>query len=311
MIRLAGSSSFNDYLEQVMTEIGALPLETKIKLSVQDAAGKLPADIGSELRKFVEPEALAVMVSVLTVWGLAHLLGVGFAADIVLLVVGAAALGGVAIQAGNEIAQFVSRTTNAQVNADIDAAGTHLSRAISLIGVQAVLAILLKKRPATFPGQSYRYAAGPRVPGTLMYKPTIRRGPCQTGEMGFTSEWGDIHITSTLSLAEKRATLYHELVHSALTPKLYALRNLRVTISQNGYAKSHLLRYIEEALCESYALIRTNGFSVKTVIDGIKFPIRGQYTTIAAMGKEAAGMLLGPINAGGMVYNVYAASSRP
>jgi hypothetical protein len=294
-----------------MVGIAALPLESKIKLSVQDAARKLPGEVGNELGKLVEPEALAVMVSVLTVWGLAHLLGVGFAADIVLLVVGAAALGGVAIQAGNEVAQFVSRTTTAKTDEDIDAAGTHLSRAISLIGVQAVLAILLKKRPTTFPGQSYRYSGGPRVPGTLVYRPTIKRGPSQSGEMGYTSEWGDIHITSTMSSSEKRATLYHELVHSVLTPKLYALRNLRVTISQNGYAKSHLLRYVEEALCETYALIRMNGFSLKSLVEGIRFPIRGQYTTIAAMGKEAVGILLGPINVGGMTYNVYYASSRP
>jgi hypothetical protein len=72
-----------------------------------------------------------------------------------------------------------------------------------------------------------------------------------------------------------------------------------------------LLRYVEEALCETYALIRMSGFSLKSLVEGIRFPIRDQYTTIAAMGKETVGILLGPINVGGMTYNVYYASPKP
>jgi len=50
----------------------------------------------------------------------------------------------------------------------------------------------------------------------------------------------------SLSHAEQRATLYHELVHSALTLKLYALRGLRVTISQNGYANARWIVLFQE-----------------------------------------------------------------
>lgn len=294
--------------------IVTLPLDARIKLVVTNAAGKLPVAVGRELVKLVEPQALALMAGVLAAWGLAHFVGVGVAADLVLLVVGVAAVGGVALEAGREISGFVAKTMDARNQADIDVAGTHLSRAVSLIGVQAIMAILLKRRPSVLQGQAYPvggFSGGPRVPGTWRYKPTIRRGPSQEGEMGFTSQWGDIHITSSLPLAEQRATLYHELVHRALTPKLHVLRGLRVTISQNGYANSHLLRYIEEALCETYALLRVNRFSGRSLIGGIKFPIAAQYTTVRALGGEVAGLLLGPINVAGMIYNVYYATGWP
>lgn len=297
-----------------MPPVAVLPLDAKVKLVVTNAAGKLPAAVAQELVKLIEPLALALMVGVLTAWGLAHFVGVGFAADLVLLVVGVAALGGVALEAGREIADFVTKTSQARSAADIEAAGSHLAKAVTLIGVQAMMAILLKRRPATLQGPTFpmsRFSRGPWVPGTFFYKPTIKRGAAVEGEMGFTSEWGDIHITSTLSRAEQRATLYHELVHSVLTPRLYALRGLRVTIAQNGYANSHLLRYLEEAMCETYALLRTNRFSGRVLVDGIKFPIAAQYTTVAAMGSEVAGLFLGPINVGGMIYNAYYATARP
>lgn len=99
-------------------------------------------------------------------------------------------------------------------------------------------------------------------------------------------------------------------MHSILTPKFY-VRELRVTISQNGYANSHLLRYIEEAMCETYALLRTQGFSKRVLVEGVRFPIDGRYTTVAKLGQEVAGVLLGPINVGGMIYNVFHGTDRP
>jgi hypothetical protein len=297
-----------------MPPVATLALDARIKVVVTNAAGKLPAAVGRELLKLIESQALAVMAGVPTVWALAHFVGVGVAADLVLLVVGVAALGGIALEAGQEIAGFVSKTMQPRTEADLDAAGSHLAKAVTLIGVQAVMAILLKRRPTTFEGNAYRpsqFANGPRILGTFRYKPTIKRGPIPTGEMGYTTQWGDIRIESALTLAEQRVTLYHELIHRVLTPKLYALRQLRIAISQNGYANSHLLRYLEEAMCETYALLRANGFSKQRLLEGVRFPIVSDYTTVAALGGEVKGLLLGPINVGGMIYNVFYGTGRP
>jgi len=54
-----------------MSPVTTLPLDAKVKLVVTNAAGKLPAAVGQELAKLIEPQALALMVGVLTAWGLA------------------------------------------------------------------------------------------------------------------------------------------------------------------------------------------------------------------------------------------------
>ena len=63
-------------------------------------------------------------------------------------------------------------------------------------------------------------------------------------------------------------------------------------------------------MCETYSLLMVNGFKTRNLLDGVAFPIRGQYTTISAMGQEAVGLLLGPINVGGMIYHVSVSGPR-
>lgn len=92
-------------------------------------------------------------------------------------------------------------------------------------------------------------------------------------------------------------------VHSFLTPKLQVLRNLRIVLSMNGYSKSFLLRYLEEALAETIAQVTIKGF--REVFKGIAFPVKEGYVTIVEMGSEAKGILLGPVVVSGMAMNVY------
>lgn len=103
-----------------------------------------------------------------------------------------------------------------------------------------------------------------------------------------------------------RFALYHETVHRFLTPKLQIFREFRIYLKQSGYMRSYILRYLEEALAETYAHLRTNGFSKEYVLKGLAFPIGDYYEIrVSLLGREAKGILLGPINVGGMVYNVY------
>src|SRR5258708_5396961 len=117
---------------------------------------------------------------------------------------------------------------------------------------------------------------------------------------GITNQYGDIVIEDSLSLAEQQKTLYHEQVHQFLTPKLYFLRNIRIQVALDGYNRSYVLRYLEEALAQSVAELRTRG--IKGLPDGIRFPVKNGYVTVAKMGKEAVGILLGPINVAGNTY---------
>jgi hypothetical protein len=48
---------------------------------------------------------------------------------------------------------------------------------------------------------------------------------------------------------------------------------------------------------QTCALVRSRGPGF--ALEGINFPVKNGYVTITAMGKEAAGIVLGPLNVGG------------
>lgn len=60
-------------------------------------------------------------------------------------------------------------------------------------------------------------------------------------------------------------------------------------------------------MAETYAQLRTKGLNMNSIMTGLRFPVRNQgYTiTLVKIGTEIRGVLLGPINVGGMVWNVW------
>jgi hypothetical protein len=135
---------------------------------------------------------------------------------------------------------------------------------------------------------------------------------------GETNRWGDITLLVTKNIKDVNATKIHELVHRFLIPKLQTfpkLRQFSAVLKNQGYLRSYTLRYLEEALAETVAQLTVNGFNWRNFIVGVKFPVgvagESCYVTNAAMATEAAGILLGPINVSGIVFNVYYERSRP
>ena len=103
-----------------------------------------------------------------------------------------------------------------------------------------------------------------------------------------------------------RHTLYHEKVHQLLTPKLQIFREIQVYLRRSAYQRSYILRYLEEALAETVAMLRTQGLSRESIVQGLRFPIKKQYNiSWALIGTEARGILYGPVTVEGLVYNVY------
>ena len=73
-----------------------------------------------------------------------------------------------------------------------------------------------------------------------------------------------------------------------------------------AYGAKHTKPFIEEAMAETYAQLRVSGINLNSLLKGITFPLNGGYTiTVTKAGSEAAGILLGPVNVGGMVWNVW------
>ena len=123
----------------------SLNLQSRLEIVLTKAAARLPYEMGQQLLAMISPQALATMAAIVVVWAGAHFFGIGEIADVILLIVGWVAVGGVALEAGKKLYDFAIKTNNARNEADLDVAAENLADAITLIGVDAVLAVLLKK----------------------------------------------------------------------------------------------------------------------------------------------------------------------
>ena len=72
-----------------------------------------------------------------------------------------------------------------------------------------------------------------------------------------------------------------------------------------AYEKSSFLKYLEEALAETYAQLRVRGFA--GLPTGITFPVKEGYVTVSPVLKEGA---IGTIVVGGVTYGVYHVASQ-
>jgi hypothetical protein len=239
-----------------------------------------------------------------------HFFGVGAIADVVLLAVGGAVLGWTVSDVAGELIAFARKVRAAQSEQMLDEAAKHFAKAVVVGGVAVVSAVFFKSRPRTFkdpffpkPAQVPKTAGGPTL---SRYKPTERLAPIPsppgTKIRGETDAFGNITIDVNQSAAQIRETLFHERVHQFLTPKLYFLREVRIKLMLEGYNRSYLLRYLEEAMAQTYALIRTKGLA--GTLEGIKFPVVNGYVTVTKLGGEVAGVFLGRINVSGNTYRV-------
>jgi hypothetical protein len=303
--------------------VSEMSAEEKLGEVIKRAALLLPANIGKELLALLDPTTLAIVAAVVVAWAVSHFFGIGEIADVIMLIVGVVSLGPIAWKAGEHLISFANYTINGKTDKDLSEAAKHLSEAIALIGVQVVMALLLKKAPKVFneprigmgnkeivtPFTFKEFPKAPTTKGSLFYKPKVERTTRLTEGFGETNIWGNSKYSMLGTLESQRLARIHEQVHSTLTPKLQIFREVRCFIRINGYFKSYLLRYLEEALAETIARVTVNGF--REVFTGITFPVKNGYVSIAKMGVEAMGILLGPINLSGMTFNVYLTFAEP
>lgn len=83
-------------------------------------------------------------------------------------------------------------------------------------------------------------------------------------------------------------------------PKLKYFREFRANLGEQSYHKSQFLKYLEEALAETYAQLRVKG--IAGLPRGIQFPIKNGYVTLSGVVTEAA---IGTVVVGGTTYGVY------
>lgn len=320
---------YQNFREVPSTPVAHWTTIQKLDSVIRRAALLLPESVGNQLLALLEPWVLAAMAVVLGFWVVGHFFMASQIADAILLIVGGILLGVAAFQAGELLVSFAIKCVDGRTEKDLDESAQHLADAIALIGVQVVMSLLLAKAPKVF-GEPRRLLNEPPVK-PLNYK-TVGEPPTSSkvffenyegkltfnenafagipGEMagGSTSAYGDIFITyaKNAKIEDIKVAFFHERVHRFLVPRLQVFKFLRQTLAilkNNSYLKSYILRYLEEALAETVGQVKGNGW--RNFFVGVRFPTNKGYVTFTKMGVEATGIFLGPINVGGMTYNVY------
>ena len=143
---------------------------------------------------------------------------------------------------------------------------------MAAVGVNVVAALLLHRTTGGTRARLSR-SVKPAARQRLFYRPTVKGDPMLAPGYGVTNKFGDITYSTRGSATDRAVALRHESVHSALSPKLIFLRNVRADLAMTAYQRSQFLRYLEEALAETYAQVSVRG--IRGLPDGITFPLKG------------------------------------
>jgi hypothetical protein len=319
-IGVGTSYQFHEFCKDFImaTPVIRMSQTDKIGEAIRRSFPHLGPEVSNQLAQLLTPQALAIVAGFLIAWVVSHAIGIGMIVDVIFLAVGVFAIGLAVFDGIHHLERFATIALSANSEPELDTAGRHFAQAVSILGVQAILALLLRNAPRTYRGGAPYVGAAPRVAGMLA-RPGLRgvRIDPTTGQRlaageGFTTSWGEILISRFGSATDRRLAALHEAVHRALTPKLNILRQFRVQNRDASYSRSNLSRYLEEALAESFALVNMNG--IRGLLTGIGFPVHQGYVTlvgIAGVLPEAAGLLAGSFNAGGQTWRIYFSQRAP
>ena len=265
----------------------------------------IPTDAQAIVRSLLHPHSLAIVTGTLAVWAGSHAFGIGEIVDVVLLGIGAATLGFAVFEGASELYYFVIDAQSARTEADLEKAGQHFARAVMLLGISTLQAILLRGQGKTVTERSWppKIHPLPYVGFASSARQSLqlsRPWKIQGGALGETSAFGEISVARNQSLSEQRTTLFHELVHRYFSPRVGPFRQLRAEVNMSAYSHSALLRYLEEALAEGYAQLRMHGLA--NALGAIRFPLHAGYVTVAQLVSE--GRAIGTITLGGALFHV-------
>ncbi|MCA0241790.1 MAG: hypothetical protein LCI02_13100 [Proteobacteria bacterium] len=116
----------------------------RIGQAMQLALPMLPAEARLTVQAMLEPRALALIAATLGVWVGSHLFGIGEIVDVVLLGAGVLALGFAVFEGAEELLALASEALNARTSAHLESAARHFARAVNILGISAVQALLLR-----------------------------------------------------------------------------------------------------------------------------------------------------------------------
>lgn len=118
-----------------------MPLDERLGIVLRKAAALLPGEMGQRVTALLSPRAIAIMATVVALWAGSHFIGIGEIADVLLLVTGWIAIGSGALEGGRKLVAFAMSTQSARTAADLDRAARELADAITILGIDVVVAL--------------------------------------------------------------------------------------------------------------------------------------------------------------------------
>lgn len=136
------------------TNIHEWPTKDIVIEVLKRTGGKLGPDLRTQWDQLISPASLEMMAGTMVLVLAAHAIGIGEAADVVMLGVGIYFLGFAAIDGAKELGAFLATVAQAATAEDLDRAADHLAKAIVILGITAVMAWLLKRSLKAAGGQA-------------------------------------------------------------------------------------------------------------------------------------------------------------
>ena len=282
--------------------VAQMSTQEKVEAAIRLSLPLMPAEARAQLQALISPQSLAIITGTLILWAGSHFFGVGEIVDVIGLLVGFTLLGASVLEGGRSLYDFANGVVGARTEDDLKRAAQAFAHAVNVLGISAISAVLLHRSATAVVRRGV-----PRIrpmepvgaPPTGVRRIT-RPYSLPSGAAGETDWFGNIQVIRNQPIIEQRLTLYHEWIHSVLSPRVGPLRTLRAQIHATAYLRSALITYLEEALAESYAQLRVRGLS--HLIVGIRFPLKFDYVTVSELITE--GIAIGNIVVSGHIFRV-------
>ena len=298
-----------------MADLAGMSLQDRLGGTLRRALPHLALEVRRRVANLVNPSSLGIIAGVLVAWVASHAFGVGEAIDVILAAVGIVSIGLAVFTGLDELWDFANGVYHARDDGDLETAARHFARAVSILGIEAVLAVLFRGRPRTQSGRPVTIGAEPPHGPGLRARPATTGDPHLPAGSGATDAWGNITYSLRGNAQDQALALAHERIHQILTPKLYVLRRVRVQSRMNSYFRSSLSRYLEEALAETAAQVQARG-GIASLIEGVRFPVGNGYVHLrrgggysSVMGGRGVlpegGALIGTGTAAGMTFTIW------
>jgi hypothetical protein len=125
--------------------VAAMSIPEKLGESIRRSIPLLPDEAKALVMALLSPSSLETIAATTAIWIASHAIGIGELADLILLLGGFAMVGKSALEAGKALLVFATTASQAKSEGDLNVAAEAFAKAVILVGVTTVTAVLLRK----------------------------------------------------------------------------------------------------------------------------------------------------------------------